>query len=309
MSYKDYYEVLGVSRDASAQEIQRSYRGLAKRFHPDVSKEEDAEARFKEIGEAYEVLKDAEKRRLYDKWGPHWRAISEGRQPPPGDSREVRIDFDDFGVGSNVHDMSDIFEQVFGGRGSARGRRARSGRTPSSPPSRAQETTLELGVSAAYRGGARDIQFTDSRTRERRRLSVTVPAGVRDGQRIRLGGQAHQGRGDLYLRVKLVNDERFRLNGVDVYTTLRISPTEAVLGATCPLETLDGRVSLRVPPGSSTGRHIRLKGRGYPSRDKSRGDLYAEIQVVVPRELEPEERALYEQLAEISKFDPRDQDG
>lgn len=308
MAYKDYYDLLGVSRSATSQEINRAYRGLAKRFHPDVSKEPDAEARFKEIGEAYEVLKDDKKRALYDKWGPEWRAISEGRSPHPGAAGEVRFDFSDFGVGSNVNDLDDVFEQVFGGRGTARGRRAR-GRPSGASPSRDQETTLELGVAAAYQGGTRDIQFVDSLTRDRRRLSVNVPAKVRDGQRIRLSGQAAGGRGDLFLKVHVRADDTFRLQGDDVYTTLRVSPSEAVLGGTAPLQTLDGRVNLRVPPGSSTGRQIRLKGRGYPAKGGARGDLYAEIHVVVPREPTDEERALYEQLAELSTFDPRGQDG
>lgn len=307
MAYKDYYDVLGVSRSATTQEINKTYRGLAKRFHPDVSKEPDAEARFKEIGEAYEVLKDERKRALYDKYGPQWRAISEGRAPPSNAS-EVHFDFQDFGVGSGVNDLNDIFEHVFGGRGVARGRRSRT-RVSGAPPSRDQETTLELGVGAAYRGGTREIQFVDSMTKDRRRLTVSVPAKVRDGQRIRLSGQAAGGRGDLFLRVRVRSDDTFRLQGDDVYTTLRVTPSEAVLGGTAPLETLDGRVNLRIPPGSSSGRHIRLKGRGYPAKGGTRGDLYAEIQVAVPKEPSEEERALYAKLAEISRFDPRDQDG
>ncbi|MGE0785495.1 MAG: DnaJ C-terminal domain-containing protein [Sandaracinaceae bacterium] len=305
MSYRDYYQILGVGRDATAEEVQKSYRSLAKRYHPDVSKEPDAEARFKEIGEAYEVLKDADKRRLYDKWGPQWRAISEGRAPPPGTGREVRYDFGDAASGSNINDLDALFEQVFGGRGTARGRRTR-GRTPSSPSVRTPETVLSLGVSAAYRGGTRELSITDPATRERRRLTVNVPAGVRDGQRIRL--PATMNGGDLYLRIQVSSDERFRLVGDNVFTTLRISPSEAVLGGTAPLVTLDGKVNLKVPPGSSSGRQIRLKGRGYPASGGVRGDLFAEIAVSVPAEPTDEERDLYEQLARVSRFDPRGED-
>ena len=304
MSYKDYYEVLGVARDATSRAIQKRYRTLAKKFHPDVSKEPNAEARFKEIGEAYEVLRDEKKRALYDKWGPNWRAISEGRGPPPGGPGpgEVQFDFGPFGFDPNVSDINQIFEQVFGGRGPGR----RRGRGAPRPPRSDQETTLALGVADAHRGGRRDIQFSDQATGKTRSLSVNVPPGVRDGQRIRLSGQAAGGRGDLYLKVEIVRDAHMRLEGDDVYAALRVSPHEAVLGATVLLETLDGRVKIKVPPGSSTGRQIRMRGRGYAKRGGERGDLYAEIQIVVPSELSPEERALYEKLAEASSFDPRE---
>ena len=290
MSYKDYYQVLGIGRDASAEELQKAYRRLAKKYHPDVSKEPDAEDRFKELGEAYEVLKDPEKRRLYDKWGQHWKAISEGRQPPPGSpgSSEFRFDFGDFdfggaggGGGSGGADFRSIFEQVFGGQ------------------------RQSLSVKAAYDGGPRDIQFVDAMTGEPKRLTVNVPGGVRSGQRIRLSGQAGGG-GDLYLVVEIANGDLFRIEGDDVTTPLKVSPSEAVLGGTAPLTTLDGNVRVKIPPGSSTGRRIRLRGRGYPGKGGRRGDLFAEIQVVVPSEPTDEEKKLYAQLAEVSPFDPRD---
>ncbi|MCB9597994.1 MAG: DnaJ domain-containing protein [Sandaracinaceae bacterium] len=298
MSYTDYYEVLGVPRDASASQIQKRYRTLAKKFHPDVSKEPDAEERFKAIGEAYEVLKDPEKRALYDKWGQHWRAISEGRAPASPDPGDVRFDFGRYGFNSNVNDINQIFEQVFGGSGPA-------GRNRGFRPRSDQETLLELGIAKAYKGGPRDIQFVEPQTGMKRRLTVTVPPGVRDGQRIRLGGQASGGRGDLLLTVKLVSDEQFRLEQDDVHVTLRVSPAEAALGANTPLETLDGRVKVRVPPGSSSGRRIRLKERGYPRKGGGRGDLLAEIQIVVPPEPTSEEKRLYEELQRVSRFDPR----
>ncbi len=301
MTYRDYYKVLGVERGATPDDISRAYRKLARKYHPDVSKEADAEARFKEIQEANEVLKDPDKRRLYDKYGPQWKAISEGRQPPPGpDVSEMHFDFGPFGVGGNVNDLHSIFEQVFGAQ---QAQRAGARRRPR-PPRRDQETVLDLSVADAFRGGATDLQFTDTSTGERRRLSVNVPPGVREGQRIRLAGQGAGG-ADLFLKVKVVADDRFRLKGDDVYTTLRISAHEAVLGGSASLDTLDGKVKVKIPPGSSTGRQIRLRDRGYPTRAGGRGDLYAELQIVVPPQPTDEERALYEQLAAVSRFDPR----
>ncbi len=297
MSYKDYYRVLEVGRDASAQELQRAYRKLARKYHPDVSKEADAEARFKEIQEAYEVLKDPAKRRLYDKYGTQWKAISEGRAPPRGgyDASDVQFDFGPFGFGSNVDDLRSVFEQVFAQQRPPGARR--------SPPRGAgrrrgdQESPLELAVTEAYAGGSRELQLTDPVRGGPRRLTVQVPEKVRDGQRIRLSGQGAGG-SDLYLVVKIVPGGGFRLEGDDVLTSLRISPPEAVLGTTAELVTLDGRAKVKIPPGSSTGRRIRLRGRGYPNRAGERGDLYAEIQVVVPAEPSEEERTLYARLAE-----------
>jgi curved DNA-binding protein len=298
VSYKDYYAVLGVERNASADAIQRAYRKLARKYHPDVSKEPNAEARFKTVQEAYEVLKDADKRRLYDKYGPQWKAISEGRAPPPSPfNSEVRFDFSPFGFGTDIDDLRSVFEQVFGGR------EPRSAARPQRRARRDQETMLELPVHAAFAGGPRELTLTDP-SGAARRLSITVPPGVREGQRIRLAGQADGG-GDVYLIVKVVPDPRFRLKGDDVYTTLRVSPSEAVLGAHAPLTTLDGQVKVKVPAGSSSGRHVRLRERGYPSKNGKRGDLYAEIQVVVPAHPSDEERALYQKLEEISRFDPR----
>ncbi len=300
MSYRDYYAVLGVGREATQEEIQRAYRKLARTYHPDVSKEADAEARFKEVQEAHEVLKDPDKRRLYDKYGAQWKAISEGRAQPRPSSSEMHVDFGPFGVGSNVNDLRSIFEQVFAG---ARPPPRRSARPK--PGGRGdQETVLDLPILDAFRGGPRDIQFTDTSTGERRKLSIQVPPGIREGQRIRLA-QRGAGGADLYLTVRLLPDERFRLAGDDVFTTLKVSPSEAVLGGSAPLITLDGRVKIRIPPGSSTGRRIRLRERGYPARGGRRGDLYAEVQVMVPEAPSDEERALYERLAEVSHFDPR----
>ena len=299
MSYTDYYEVLGVARDAPPSEIQKRYRTLAKKYHPDVSKEPDAEERFKAISEAYDVLRDADKRTLYDKWGPSWRAVSEGRAPPVADA-DVRFDFGRYGVGSAETDLNAIFEQVFGGTGPGRARGMRRERRGSE-----QETTLELGITKAFAGGPREIFFVEPQTGAKRRLTVNVPPGVRDGQKIRLSGQGRGGRGDLLLVVRIVPDGPFRLEGHDLCVVLKVSPDEAALGTNAPLETLDGRVKIRVPPGSSSGRVIRLRERGYPMKGGGRGDLLAEIKIVVPPEPSAEEQRVYEELRRVSRFDPR----
>ena len=298
MSYKDYYEVLGVSRTSSVEEVQKAFRGLARKHHPDVSKEPKAEERFKQINEAYEVLKDPQKRGLYDKYGPAWKAISEGRQPPPG-AENVRFDMGDMGgfggaQGFDPNDLQSIFEQMFAGQvGGAGGRR----RQPRATRGRDLESPIEVGIEEAFRGGARDIGISDPATGETTRLTFRVPPGVRDGQRIRLagkGGAGPRGPGDLFLEVKLVADANFRLEGADVLTTLRVAPWEAALGVTASLPTLDGEVRLKVPAGTSSGRRIRLRGKGMTGADGERSDLYAVIEIGIPAALSDRERELFE---------------
>ncbi|UJR81257.1 DnaJ C-terminal domain-containing protein [Sandaracinus amylolyticus] len=311
MSYKDYYEALGVSRSVTQDELQKAYKKLARQYHPDVNKEPGAEDRFKSINEAYDVLKDPEKRSLYDKYGPAWKAISEGRQPPPG-TENVHFDFGDLGgfgaQGFDPNDLGSIFEQFFGGQVEGmRGARRRP-RGPRRGDDR--ETVLEIGVSDAFAGGARDLGIRDPETGQTQRLTVRIPGGVRTGQRIRLQGKGGQGSpgapaGDLYLEVKVVPDARYRLEGDDLYVTLPITPWEAALGATVPLATLDGEVRLKVPAGTSSGRNIRLREKGYPRKDGARGDLYATVQIVVPESLGPREKELFEELQKVSTFRAR----
>ncbi|AKF06115.1 DnaJ C-terminal domain-containing protein [Sandaracinus amylolyticus] len=311
MSYKDYYEALGVSRSTTQDELQKAYKKLARQYHPDVNKEPGAEDRFKSINEAYDVLKDPEKRSLYDKYGPAWKAISEGRQPPPG-TENVRFDFGDLGgfggQGFDPNDLGSIFEQFFGGQVEGmRGARRRP-RGPRRGDDR--ETVLEIGVSDAFAGGARDLGIRDPETGQTQRLTVRIPGGVRTGQRIRLAGKGGQGSpgappGDLFLEVKVVPDARYRLEGDDLHVTLPITPWEAALGATVPLVTLDGEVRLKVPPGTSSGRNIRLREKGYPRKEGARGDLYATVQIVVPESLTPREKELFEELQKASQFRAR----
>ena len=304
VTFRDYYSVLGVDRNASDEEIRRAYRKLARKYHPDVSKEEDAEKRFKQVSEAYEVLRDPEKRERYDRLGPNWKA---GEQVPPQDFngfgrgpssyRDVRVDFGDDGFREGG--FSDFFESLFGARG--RGRRGSQGFSTRGSDA---EAVLELSLEEAARGGRRTL------TIEGRTLEVNVPPGVTDGQRIRLAGQGAPGAqggpsGDLFLRVRLKSHPRFRTDGRDLHMDLPVTPWEGALGANVTIETLTGRAKVGVPAGSSSGRRLRLRGQGMPNQNGSPGDLYATVMIHVPRQLSDSERELFEKLAMVSDFNPR----
>jgi curved DNA-binding protein len=310
VSFQDYYEALEVPRDASADDIRRAYRRLARKYHPDVNKEPGAEERFKQISEAYEVLRDDEKRARYDRFGQNWKAgqdVSgaggfEGFRGGGNGFGDVRVDFGDGDFHSG--DFSDFFEGLFGRRAGGRPG-GRGGFEGFSKRGGDQEAVLELSLEEAARGGKRKISLGDGRD-----FDVEIPPGVRDGQRIRLAGQGSAGAGggpsgDLFLRVRLKPDPRFRVDGRDLYVELPVAPWEGALGSEVPVPTLDGSARVRVPPGSSTGRRLRLRGQGLPGPSGSAGDLYAEVAVHVPGKLTKRERELFEQLAETSKFDPR----
>ncbi|MCA1188761.1 MULTISPECIES: DnaJ C-terminal domain-containing protein [unclassified Saccharopolyspora] len=306
---RDYYEVLGVSRGASQDEIQQAYRKLARRHHPDVNSAPEAEERFKEINEAYDVLSDPDLRKRYDRFGPDFRSVPEdweervgaGAGTGPGGTWRTR----GTGGSRNVHfttgggevDFEDLFGSIFGARGAA-------GPIPGAD----QEAELELTVEEAYRGGTRTITLSGPEgTREYR---VTVPRGAVDGQRIRLAGQGGRGSGDgpsgdLYLRVRIAPHPRYRLSGRDIHVDLPVTPWEAALGATVPLTTPGGETKVTVPAGSSSGRRLRLRGEGMPHPRGTPGDLYAELRVMVPTTPTARERELFEQLATESTFDPR----
>jgi curved DNA-binding protein len=295
VEYKDYYEVLGVPRDATQGDIRRAYRKLARRYHPDLNKDSDAEERFKEVSEAHEVLSDPEKRERYDRLGSGWGA---GQEPPDfedlfgprGSGGDTRVEFGDGA-------FSEFFERLFGDRGATAGTGPLRGRDA--------EATLELSLEEALAGGRRRLTMDDGRSFE-----VNIPAGVREGQRIRLAGRGGAGRdgappGDLYLRVRLRPHPRFRREGEDLYVELPVAPWEAALGGTVPVQTLTGTAQVRVPAGSSSGRRLRLRGRGLPKQGGGHGDLYATVQVAVAKQLSDQERELFEKLASVSDFDPR----
>jgi curved DNA-binding protein len=303
VAFRDYYEVLGVPRDASSDDIRGAYRKLARQYHPDVNKDPGAEDRFKEIAEAYEVLRDPEKRERYDRLGANWKAGEDvsgaagfGDFAQQGGFGDVRVEFGD-GAG-----FSDFFESFFGAGG---GRRRTTGFDGFSTRGADQEAELELSLEEAARGGRRKISLGDGRDYE-----VNLPAGVRDGQRIRLAGEGGRGAaggspGDLFLRVRLKPHPRFRVQGRDLYVELPVAPWEAALGATVEVPTLEGRTRIKVPPGSSSGRRLRLKDEGMPGPTGGSGDLYATVKIEVPKKLSKEERQLFERLAEVSSFDPR----
>jgi curved DNA-binding protein len=317
LDYKDYYKVLGVDRGASAEEIQKAYRKLARKYHPDVSKERDAESKFKEIAEAYEVLKDSEKRVKYDRFGQAWNAKQSGGTPPPG-FEGVSFDFGDLGGGSyggGVSGFSSFFEMLFGQAGgnarSTWGAWEGEGRGGWARPGANQELTIRLTLRDAARGGVRELALIDPENGTSRKLRVNLPKGVTAGQVIRVPGQGGSGRGaapagDLMLRVELEPDTRLRLEGRNLVTTLEVAPWEAALGGEAELETLDGSVRVRIPAGTSSGKKIRVRGRGYPgARDAAAGDLIAELRVVLPASLSEAERELYLKLRDASSFRPR----
>lgn len=301
MAHKDYYEVLGVARDASEGDLQRAYRKLARKFHPDISEAPDAEERFKELGTAYEVLKHPDHRKLYDQYGENWKAVSQGGAPPGAAPGGVEFDFSQYG-GGVPPDLGDLFGDLFGARA------PRSGRRWSAPGSDV-EATVDVRLEDAFRGTKRRLSLS-SREGTSRELEVEIPAGVRPGQTLRLAEQGGEGfgegpRGDLYLHVRIVASGGLSLDGDDLRTSLKLAPWEAALGVKAELPTLDGRLKVKVPEGSSTGRVIRLRGKGWPKKGGGRGDLLIQVEVAVPKELSREERALFEQLAAASSFNPR----
>ncbi len=327
MDYKDYYAALGVDRKASADEIRKVYKKLARKFHPDVNKTPEAEARFKDITEAYEVLKNKKKRAKYDQFGSAWKQAQNTGAPPSG-FEDIFSSFSGGGGRAGGFEarggegFSSFFEALFGGGGAGGpggmgGRGGPAGQTfrwesGGAPPRRRaadHESKLPLSLEEAAAGGAREITLTDPATGRGKTLRVQIPAGVRTGQRIRLGGQgeaAHDGgkSGDLYLVVDLLPHPRFQLDGRRLSTQLDITPWEAALGGEAEVATLTGKIRLRIPPGSSTGKKIRLRGKGFPGAGAA-GDLIAELRVVVPDKLSDAERELYQQLSEVSSFHPR----
>ena len=337
----DYYEVLGVGRGASDGDIKTAYRKLARKHHPDLNPgDKAAEERFKELQEAYDVLSDAEKRKLYDRHGENWRAAGQGGgTPPPGWERAQAggggggpqaggFDFSGFdfgGGGAGGFDFEDLFGRV--GRGRGGGRRTRRGSDV--------EAELELSLEEAHRGGRRTLQMqaaetcptcqgtgvtSDNKTcptcggagqvLRPKTVEVNIPAGVRDGQTLRLAGQGGAGAngasaGDLYLRIRLRPHPVFNVRGDDLEVELPVAPWEAVLGAKVEVPTIDGKAEVTVPAGAQSGQRLRLRGQGLNKRKGGRGDEYVRLKIVVPKEPSDEERRLFEELKRVSRFNPR----
>lgn len=318
VEFKDYYDVLGVHRNASDAEIKKAFRTLARRYHPDVAKDKTtAEKKFKEINEANEVLSDPEKRRKYDELGANWNHPERQPAQPQGGyagGPEYGSEFHFDGTG-----FSDFFEQFFGSRGRPSAGFGRAGGSgwegeTFAQPGQDIEGDILVTLDEILRGSTRTIrlQRTDPRTGQSttQTLRVRIPPGVREGQLIRLAGKGHEGigggaSGNLYLRVKFAQHPDFRVRGADLYYDLELAPWEAVLGATVQLRTLDGMVSLKIPAGSVADQQFRLRGKGLPTGNGSRGDLYAVVSIEIPPHVTPEQKALWEQLAATSSFNPR----
>jgi curved DNA-binding protein len=307
MEFRDYYEVLGVARDAKQADIKRTYRKLARKYHPDISKEADAEAKFKEVGEAYEVLKDTEKRAAYDQLGSQWKAGQDFR-PPPG--WDAGFEYSQGFESADPH-FSDFFESIFG-----HGQQGFS-RQGAGFQSRGQDhhAHVYIAVEDAFHGATREIKLhapeidAAGRVRTRdRTLSIKIPRGVREGQHIRLTGQGMPGQGgapngDLYLEIGFSPHSLYRVDGRDIYLDLPVAPWEAALGARLKVPTPSGAVNLNIPAGSQTNKRLRLKGKGIPS--KPAGDLFVTLRIVLPEAKSRSARKFYQDMEEQLGFNPR----
>jgi len=310
-TYQDYYAILGVSKTATQEEVQRAYRKLARKYHPDINKAADAEEKFKQINEAYEVLGDPDKRARYDQFGSGWGGQFAHHGHQGGDNVRFHFSSDDPGQ------FSDFFQTLFGGgwafgeetefRGG--GTRRRRGRD--------HEATINITLAEAYHGAKKSKELeqveadrTGRPTRTKRSYEITIPPGVTDGSLIRLAGQGGSGSGggeagDLFLRVNILPNNRFTLDGHDLITTVDVTPWEAALGAKVLVPTVDGRINLTVPAGTQSGQTLRVRGKGMPVAMGRYGDLLVNVRIVVPKHLSDKERQLFEELAKESRFDPR----
>lgn len=319
MDFKDYYAVLGVSESATPEDIKKAYRKLARKYHPDVSKEENASDKFKDVGEAYEVLKDPEKRAEYDQLRKYGARADGSFQPPPGWQSASG-----FGGGgyteADARQFSEFFEEIFGGgrHGGFSGADFGGGGFRQSAKMRGEDVhaRLALFLEEAFNGCEKQVSFTvheiDSHGRmvpRQKTLKVKIPSGMREGQHIRLKGQGAPGvggaePGDLFIEVEMAPHPHFTIEGHDVLVTVPVTPWEAALGATVTVPTVGGKVNVKVPKGSSSGRKLRLKGKGFPG--KHPGDQIVVLQVAMPEQHTPEAEKLYETLAELEKdFNPR----
>lgn len=312
MNYIDYYKALGVSRDASQDDLAKAYKRLARKYHPDLNKASNAEAKFKELNEAYEVLKDPEKRSRFDTLGANWKH-GVPFEPPPGWASGgpggMRYEFRNGGFGGNG--FSDFFESLFGGGGgggtsgagfglddlvggmSGRGRRGRG---------QDVESEVQVELEDAYRGNKRAVEL--SGPTGRRRYDVRIPKGIKDGERMRLANQGlpgpHGQRGDLYLVIRLTPHPQFRREGDDLIARVEVPCWDAALGAKVRVPTLEGDVDMALPAGLESGQRLRLRAKGMPKPGGGHGDLYAELNITIPTKLTAKQRRLFEELREVS---------
>ena len=322
MEFQDYYKILGVERSATADQIKTAYRRLARKYHPDVSKEPDAEARFKEMQEAYEVLRDPEKRAAYDQLGSEWKSGQQFHPPPDwgsgfefsgrpaggGRAGRRRAGASAGGGTFAEEDFSDFFSSLFGGGSPFAGATGRSG-------GRDHHARVDITLEEAYRGTSRTLELKRPEVKpdgtvelHSHTVRVTIPAGVTEGQLVRLAGQGEPATGggsagDLYLEVHILPDRSFTLENRDVTLTFPVAPWEAALGASVTVPTLGGAVEMRIPPGAQSGQKLRLRGRGLPGQPP--GDQYVQLKVVLPRADSAEAKAIYEQMRTKLNFDPR----
>ena len=311
MEYKDYYDVLGIGRDASQEEVKQAYRRLARKYHPDVNKAADAESKFKDVGEAYEVLKDPEKRTAYDKFGPNWQAGQDFKPPPNWDAG---FEFSGAGyTGADTTGFSDFFEELFGGGRFGGGRQQTA---TFRMQCESQHAKIVIRLEDAYMGSKQTLTLSRAMVdksghvkTEPHTLHVTIPKGIIEGQRIRLEGQGMPGfgggpNGDLFLEISFANHPLFHVENRDIYHTLAITPWEAALGATVTVPTLGGNVDLKIPFGSQGGSKLRLKGRGLSSPSKT-GNQYVTLRIVVPEPKNEEQKKLYQEMARLMPINPR----
>lgn len=312
MEYKDYYATLGVAKDAKLEDVKRSYRKLARKYHPDVSKEANAEEKFKEVQEAYEVLKDPKKREAYDQLGSQWKSGQEFKPPP--DWQGFGFDFggstDEGGGGA----FSDFFERIFGG-----GHQSRRGgfRQEFRQRGQDQQVKIKITLEEAYKGANKQIQLqvpeVDARGQlhyVKRSLKITIPPGVIPGQQLRLAQQGAPGigggpSGDLYIEIEIEPHRLYTLQGRDIYLNLPVTPWEAALGSKIKIPTLGGPVELKIAPDSQTGKQLRLKGRGLPAK-AAPGDQYVLLQILTPPPKTESQRSLYEKMSQDMPFNPRE---
>jgi curved DNA-binding protein len=310
MEYKDYYKVLALTRNATQEEVKRAYRKLARKFHPDVNRDPTAEARFKEIGEAYEVLSDPEKRAAYDQLGEQWRPGQEF-QPPPG--WDAGFEFSGAPSPDAAGQFSDFFAALFGGLG--RREPPHRGRTEFSARGEDHHARILIDLRDALEGATRTISLRVPTVDDAghvvlrdRTLNVTIPKGITQGQQLRIKGQGAPGlgrgaAGDLFLEVQLRKDPRYRVLGRDLYLDVPLAPWEAALGASVKIPTPQGPIMLKIPAGSAQGQEMRIKGRGIPAAEP--GDLFAVLKIVLPPADTAQARKVYEDMARELAFDPR----